>query len=435
MPLQADLARWQQKLKLVPEALDRDITLDLRADAGLAKSLLLHRLNLINVPWGHVLQAGSSRGTFRENWRLRWEPEFSVRLAEALVFGTTVEQAAGNAAVAAARKAGSVKEIAATVKDCLLAGLDEAARVTIGILQGAASTSSDIAALAGAVAPLATILRYGTARAMPTAELQSLVTSLTETVCSGLIYACRNLQPDEAGTLRAALTELNRPLPLVEDEHLTGDWRAALRRLADDTDADAMLRGFAIRALYDQGTIDAPGASLFLSRALSHAVPPVEASRWLDGFLAGEGQILLYDAALTGSIDAWITALDGADFTALLPTLRRAFASVDKAERRRLLEMLRQPQIAHVTSSRTVLEPSRATYEAALPLLMTILGIDTGERVPCATRAVAKRSGCAAGNWRWAVTRKRFRSRISGWPAPWHSCTITAMVHRSGRPA
>ncbi len=56
------------------------------------------------------MDAGGSRGTFRENWKLRWDPEFSVRLAEALVFGTTVEQAAGNAAIAAARKAQALGE-------------------------------------------------------------------------------------------------------------------------------------------------------------------------------------------------------------------------------------------------------------------------------------------------------------------------------------
>jgi hypothetical protein len=52
MPLQADLARQQRKLKLKPEALEREVSLDLRSDSGLAKSLLLHRLRLINVPWG-----------------------------------------------------------------------------------------------------------------------------------------------------------------------------------------------------------------------------------------------------------------------------------------------------------------------------------------------------------------------------------------------
>src|SRR6202008_4745122 len=105
------------------------------SDAGVAKSLLLNRLALINVPWGRAQGARSSRGTFRENWRLRWEPEFSVRLAEALVYGTTVEQAAGNAAVVSAERATSLDVISQIVRGCLDAGLTQAVDRAIALLQ------------------------------------------------------------------------------------------------------------------------------------------------------------------------------------------------------------------------------------------------------------------------------------------------------------
>jgi Family of unknown function (DUF5682) len=380
MPLQADLTRWQKKLKLKPEALDRDVSLDLRSDAGLAKSLLLHRLNLINVPWGRLTDAGSSRGTFRENWTLRWEPELSVRLAEALVHGTTVELASGNAAVAAARKAATFREISSAVQGCLLAGLTDAARVTIGILQGAAAASSDIAGLAGAIPPLASVLRYGTAREMPAQELRLLVTSLAEAVCAGLLYACRNLQTEEAEALRGALAELDRSLLLLDDEHLTGDWRRALARLADDAAVHATLRGFAVRALYEQGTLAEVATGNYLSRALSRAVPPIEAGQWLDGFLGSAGQILVHDAALAGIIDGWLSELGEDDFMALLPMLRRAFSSIDRVERRHLLDMLRRPLTSTGVSAdgepASTSEAALPGFEAALPLLLTILGID-----------------------------------------------------------
>src|SRR5262245_18993182 len=268
MPLQADLARWQKKLKLKPEALDRDLSLDLRSESGLARSLLLHRLRLINIPWGHLLDAGSSRGTFRENWKLRWQPEFAVNLAESLVHGTTIEQAAGNAAIAVADKAQSLGPVSEAVKGCLLAGLTEAARVTISMLQGAAAATSDIGMLASAIPPLATILRYGTAREMPADELRLLVNSLAEAVCSGLVYACRSLQVEEAVALRAKLAELDRAILLIESELISTDWRRALQRLADDRETQAMLRGFAVRKLYDQGELPTAEAGLQLSRAL-----------------------------------------------------------------------------------------------------------------------------------------------------------------------
>ncbi len=171
MPLAADLAYWQKRLKLKPEAMDRDVSLDLRTETGLAKSHLLHRLALLHVPWGQLQSAGSSRGTFREIWVLRWEPEFSVALAEALVHGTTIEQAAGNAAIAAARRAPSLAAVADVVRGCLLSGLDDAARLSIVELQTRLVATSDIGALAAAVPPLATILRYGTARATSVEEV------------------------------------------------------------------------------------------------------------------------------------------------------------------------------------------------------------------------------------------------------------------------
>jgi hypothetical protein len=242
------------------------------------------------------------------------------------VHGTTVEQAAGNAAIAAARQATALGTIAETVKGCLLAGFAEAAGVTIQALQGAAAATSDIAALADAVPPLAAILRYGTARDMPADELRLLVTSLVETVCAGLTYACRSLQTAEAGALRGKLVELDRAVVIIDSAAIARDWQRALRQVADDAAGHALLRGFAVRALYDRGAVDPSTAGDHLSRALSRAVPPIEAGDWLDGFLGGGSQLLLHDAQLLGIIDQWIVGLAEDSFVELLPMLRRALS-------------------------------------------------------------------------------------------------------------
>ena len=92
VPLARDLAASQRRLRLKPE--DRTLELDLRRPGGLARSHLLHRLALLDVPWGIPLEGRGAAGTFRETWRLRWEPELSVRLVERSAFGTTVEAAA-----------------------------------------------------------------------------------------------------------------------------------------------------------------------------------------------------------------------------------------------------------------------------------------------------------------------------------------------------
>jgi Family of unknown function (DUF5682) len=385
MPLAADLARWQRNLKLKPEALDTDISLDLRSEAGRAKSHLLHRVALIHVPWGTVQSAGQSRGSFRENWRLRWEPEFSVRLAEALVYGTTVEQAAGNAAVAAAECATSLDTISEIVRGCLDSGLESAADRAITLLQRQSTATSDIASLAGAVPPLAETLRYGTARAMPTRALRLLVTSLTETICAGLVYACRNLQAEAAGDLRTKLGRLDVAMNLIEDQALSEAWRRALGLVADDACAHPLLRGQATRALYDHGILAPEPAALHLSRALSPTIPTPAAGDWLDGFLGQSGQILLHDPTLRRIIDGWLISIGGQEFTNLLPVLRRAFSAFDRNERRRLLdELAKMPPLTaplavqqRASGSSAALAAEAPGFAAALPLLLTILGADS----------------------------------------------------------
>src|SRR5262249_30579716 len=62
-PLLEDLQREQKRVRLKPEALERELALDLRSDAGLDRSTLLHRLSMLGAPWGKLADAGKSRGT------------------------------------------------------------------------------------------------------------------------------------------------------------------------------------------------------------------------------------------------------------------------------------------------------------------------------------------------------------------------------------
>jgi hypothetical protein len=227
---------------------------------------------------------------------------------------------------------------------------------------------------------------------MPEAELRLLVTSLAEAVCSGLVYACRNLQVEEAASLRARLAEVDRALLLIDSEPITADWRRALVRLADDGDTHAMLRGFAVRRLYDQGVLAGEDAGRHLSRALSRAVPPIEAGHWLDGFLGEASQVLLYDEVLVGLIDTWICGLGEEDFVVLLPMLRRAFSGFDRSERRRLLDSLRAPMRTATATPGGNGEPllpappqavaDAPGFTAALPLLLAILGLEPRKETP-----------------------------------------------------
>ena len=65
VPLQQDVARLQRRLRLKAEALVKEVTLDLRREIDRERSRLLHRLNLLDVPWGSLAfsaRAGDVQG-------------------------------------------------------------------------------------------------------------------------------------------------------------------------------------------------------------------------------------------------------------------------------------------------------------------------------------------------------------------------------------
>jgi hypothetical protein len=162
-PLLEDLQRQQLATRLKPEALERALTLDLRSESGLTRSTR-HRLNALDVPWGRLTDAGRSRGTFRENWQLRWEPEFAVRLVEHLVYGSTIAEAAGGRVIEAMRHEPELGALATLVRTAMIADLPRATEFGIAALEAKAALTSDCLALLSALPPTADIMRYGEAR-------------------------------------------------------------------------------------------------------------------------------------------------------------------------------------------------------------------------------------------------------------------------------
>ena len=377
MPLAADLERWQVRCRLKPEDLEREIALDLRTEAGLLKSTLLHRLALIGVDWGKLLDAGNARGTFRETWLLAWSPILAVRLAEAMVFGVTIEQAARNRTVARCEELRDVAALADLVRACLLADLPEAADRCIARLQAVAISSGDIAQLMRAVPPLVAILRYGTARPIPREQLASLVAALAAEVNAGTLAASRQLEPAEAQALRQAMAAYDAALSLHGDTHLLEMWQRELAFVADDALAAPAASGLALRLLHDRGSWDVERVSALFSRALTPPAAPAAAGAFVESFLSGSAEVLVQDRPLLASLDGWLIALDEDSFIELLPMLRRAFADFAPSGRQRILSLVGRAQpLGEQDPGPAGASPNEA-FERALPLLRTILGIET----------------------------------------------------------
>lgn len=353
MPLLEDLQRQQKQVKLKPEALPRELALDLRSDSGAARSTLLHRLRLLDVPWGTLEDAGRSRGTFRERWTLAWQPEFAVRLVEHLPYGTTIEQAAAALSVARLREASGLAPRTALIQSCLEAQLPAAVDAGLVMLDESAGHMQECREILEALPALIALHRYGTARAMSFERIDGLIGRLLVQAALALPYAARNLDAEQAGALCTAIHGLQSQLDIAErpSDELEAWWHA-LSELIEQAHGDARVRGLACRLAYGADRLDADSLQLLMQRTLSPGVPTPEAARFFEGFFEHGSKRLLHDAPLLAVVDSWLLSLDADGFQEQLPLLRRVFSELDSHERKRLLDQVLKPSDRQQGSTR-----------------------------------------------------------------------------------
>ncbi|MFE7189130.1 DUF5682 family protein [Kitasatospora sp. NPDC057541] len=397
VPLQRDLARLQRALRLKPDPAPRELDLDLRKDTDAARSRLLHRLRLLGVDWGVPVRSSvASTGTFRESWRLCWQPEFAVRIAEAAQWGTTVERAAVGKAVGTARAAVELAELTGLVETCLVAGLAEALPAVMRVLADCAALDTDVAHLAGALPALVRALRYGDVRGTDHGALGEVAAGLADRICVGLPPACTGLDAAGAAVMRGHLDEVHGAIGLLDQADgpaagLADRWAATLRALArrepsggPATGVPGLLRGRAVRLLLDDGRLDSAEAGRRLGLVLSAANSPADAAGWIEGFLTGGGALLLHDPRLLGLLDGWLTGVPAEVFTDVLPLLRRTFATLEAGVRHtvggRVAAGPLGPGNAEPAGEEAELDRARA--EAALPVVALLLGLPTGDEEP-----------------------------------------------------
>ncbi|MCP9974703.1 DUF5682 family protein [Streptomyces somaliensis] len=349
VPLQRDLDRLRRALRLKPEAAERELALDLRGDTDAARSRLLHRLLLLGVDWGRPERARGT-GTFRETWRLRWEPELHVRVAEAGVWGTTVLSAATARAEAEAAATTTLAGITALAERCLLADLPGALPPVVKALADRAALDADVGRLARALPALARTLRYGDVRATDTAALAEVATGLALRICVGLPPACAGLDADGAAEMCGHVDAVHTAVRLLPDTGgVAARWTAVLERLARRDTVPGGLRGRATRLLLDDGRLAGDEAARLMGLALSPGTAPAEAAAWIEGFLGGAdgedgsgGLLLVHDERLLALVDGWLTTVPAEAFTAVLPLLRRTFSAYGPGVRRALGELVRR---------------------------------------------------------------------------------------------
>lgn len=333
VPLAMDLAATRKRLRLKQSAAEQQLDLDLRTATNLARSKLLHRLLLLDVPWGEPVEVSRTKGTFRESWTLEWKPELEVALIEASGYGTTIESAAG-AVVTQRTATADIAALSVLVETTLTADLPGALSAVLAALDERAARQHDITRLMAAVEPMARVRRYGNVRRADTEVVQRVLAGIVTRIAVGLPGACAALDEDAAAELRELIDGVQRGIGLLDQPDLRQVWLDALTGVANRHAVPGLIAGRAVRLLLDAGRLDVPDAGARLSRQLSMASDATQAAGWLEGFLSGEAALLVHEPELLEIVDQWATGVEGELFDHLLPLLRRTFATFTASERR-----------------------------------------------------------------------------------------------------
>ncbi len=375
-PLQQDLAREQKRLRLKPGPSDSELVLDLRKDTDLGRSHLLRRLRILDVPWGKGGQRAGGKGTFKESWRLLWQPEFEVSLIEAGLWGNTLEEAASTRLVRKGADNASLEALAQMTHEAMFANLAVAVDALIGRLQAEAAVSHDILHLMQALPELAQLLRYGDVRKTSLDQVESVLHGLLTRICIGLPNATASLNAEAAERFFEHIQRTHAAVKLLDDAARLDLWHDTLAQLMDRHGLHPLLAGRCCRLLLQSERLDEAECARRLGLALSAASAPDEAAAWVDGFLRGSGQLLIHDETLWALIDGWVCSLSPDTFQPLLPVLRRTFASFEAPERRQMGERVKAGTSALPALALTGdLDPARAA--AALPVIGQLLGLET----------------------------------------------------------
>ena len=374
VPLQRDLEQQQKSLRLKPEAAQKILDLDLRQANDLARSHLLHRLRLLEIGWAAPGGGRNAKGTFHELWEMQWVPELSIAVIAASRWGNTILEAATAKAVELSREAGLLR-LAELVNDILFADLPDAVGHATRMLEEKAATANDVGQLLEAIPPLAAIARYGNVRRTDAGMVARVLEGLIPRASIGLPGACTSLDDESAAAMRARIIAAHNAIRLLGNEGLWESWLSALHQTAlRDGMVHELLRGMAVRLLFDEQRLPVEEAARLMSLSLSAAAAPASASAWIEGFLNQSALVLLHDDALWGVLANWLDGLNDTHFTNILPMLRRTFSGFSAPERQQLGERAKRP------AGKPMREQAETRWDAEraalpVPLLRRVLGL------------------------------------------------------------
>ncbi|MEZ4988034.1 MAG: DUF5682 family protein [Saprospiraceae bacterium] len=339
-------AQWLKATQTNPQG-----GIDLREPTDLHKSQLLHQLLMVGIPWGKLLtEANNDLGGFRERWHLDWQPEFSLQVLAAAMWGNTLQEAASRQ-LQQVDADDTLAHLAEKMLLGLKAGLQVATGPLVRHIQDRAALTRDVPELLAAMPPLIRTIQYGDSRKTDVTALALLVSELIPRLAAGLPSATCQIDEDNATVLLHDLIATHRGLQQLALPLLDSHWWPALHQLTVYPGVAPLLNGAANRLLLDFEQLPVDKVAVNLHYALSGANTPLQIAGWLEGLLHGSGLILLHHPTLWALVNDWVAELPFDTLEQLLPQLRRTFSRFSPGERQQMLRLAQQPPPTQETTA------------------------------------------------------------------------------------
>jgi hypothetical protein len=375
VPLQQDFEKQCKTLRLKMSEIEKEIQLDLRKKLDLQRSVFFNRLELLEVPWAKRTSI-RTKGTFKEGWVLEWEPEMMIALIEKSYLGNTVHDAVMHLLQNKCKDTKLISELSGLIQTAIAAELEEGIDLLLNRIDALSSISTDIIDLMKAMPDLVSLSRYGNVRKSDLKIVDQIVQRFFTKIFIGLPNACYGLDEESSLELFELMSRLSKVVKINDDEATLAAWNSTLLVILDKQGIHDIIQGCTCRMLLDNEILSQEEASTKISYALSLSRDPHEVASWVEGFLKGNGMILIYDDRLWNLLYNWTSSLEKEVFELILPYLRRAFSKFEPSERKQIGQKAKKGLVTldNATAVETTANWDEATALLAYETLDYLMG-------------------------------------------------------------
>ena len=347
VPIQKDIVNQIKKARLSPAWTSPHLVekhFDLRKPTQLNGSRLLNRLQILDIPWGHEVEADfSPLGNFHEYWELQWYPDYAIRIIEASMWGNTLIEACENYTKEQLTESLDLPNLSELLSKALkgdLSGLIPAIAKKINDL---VNVSNDVLSLMQMVPTLVWSIRYGHVHKFNTSSMEALLDQLFPRICLLLPAATLQISDEPSQQFFQAMHRLFQSIKLTNRKQLLDMWYGSLERILVLPKTHPLVTGLCLRTVMTSHRWSEDNVLKKLKYELSGWEDPFYPASILEGFLYSSGALLIHQHTLRNIVDDWIMSLSGNQFRSYLPVLRRIFARFSKSEKEVIFQLIARP--------------------------------------------------------------------------------------------